>query len=1663
MYSSSSSSSGFCQYPECEGNVCIHLTSWKLEGVTPEFTDDGIIYVKTVFFPSTNTQQVELYQDSSYFNIIALGQVTSLVATNITIDERDGSGITGRVYWDATSLDFSYSGTLYCIDISSSSSTSSADSSSTSSQSTESESSSSSQCCNTVYCEGGNCAHFSNWFFSGMGDDNATNCTMFVGLFVEGSVQQVRVYKEVTLVNLTAVGQRTGAGTVTLIEQNSSGLSGTVDWDGTLLPFPNTLALSCHLFSSSSSSSSSSVDSSSSTSEGISSSTVSMSSSSSSSSIDSTSSSSSEGYSTSSESSKSNSSSSSPTSESSSSSSSIDSSSTSSESVANFSSSSSSSGVFWNQAKPLLLGISSAANPNIKNRIAQTFRVFGSTYSIGKVYIYMYRARGSFFNYWIRMSISDCYDDGTPKSELFTASLNASEVIRDDWYAFEFDLVDEITPSNGYLSITLRHNGDEDNFVLWAYDETNPDSDTTAWTSNDASTWEEFYNSVFALRVVGNFDPFDPENNTVTTPPASDPITVIDDIVDGEIEYSDAILSFVVDSSGSMGMMDRYNNRQDIVNCLINRFKTFYPSNILFDVFTFGGSDVDVTSFAGGLGTFATINLDLTVPSRTTYTFSVAGSEADVGAVYENDGAEFTVLHKLKSDQVLLITYGDADPIDAGTLDLVSGTGDATIDFSAFDVVSIEDPIISYGFKTLENGHTYNIGDFRVDFDVISPVGLTNWQLFHPGSESPSISLGSNAPNGEASIDIVASTNLISRKLLSNAEIYQSEMLSIAYVGDTEVTVADASGFAVGDVIDILQGDAANIAQTITEIDGNTITFDPGVILSVTNNGLAGSVVQTSSFGKAQTIDGTTANLLVRDVDVSKKVIFYLQNSDGLYMEWDFEAFEEWISYNIFFFGETALLPMTFFEKDGTPFPDGTEVTLTVDKMPDIVSANETKSVTVSHPSFTGQTRVYLVSTDGYFRENVIDILDNSGNIQTTKIEEVGEDEDLGPYIDIADPLLFDVSAELGTTIRLNESTEEKLTPTNNILATEILAVDVTPIVNNKDVDSSLLKPYDIDRVPASTPYEDLNVSREFTQKEILDMPTVDGNVCARVLPIVEDILETVKEKEEDLSRLQRYSADTPIVAQLEQNEGDQETATEITTETTPEVTTEAVDYVIETPVFTSEGLATSSMQSFATEFVEKTFPGLNIPGIEDPLFFSKDYEIYAYADFVGETGRTLARLYLEPFEVSFITPIVIDSTYVEDSQVQYYLIDSGSEDEGCFPEYSKEYVRGYHASDESTITLNYVVADEFILTNDKQITVTLYTNRIANLDEVAGEVSFESLSEKQQFANIRPLETTEIDEDGEVVDAQQTAIDQWREIVENNPFEEVIESVNETDDAPSPSERTSLANDAINQYAELVGGTIGDDQESVPESLFYQNPGEWTLAKQFDQYEFTIQVVNGKASLTIPTSDIVSLLFVEASVPFGDQDQHEQILADMFFIANPISVAGLSPRILVPVENEVYEVGTSIEYLDASELIEDNVQVNFSFRSSKNFNTEPSSSVTDSGWAGGVFIGPIEPVEPRPVDPTADVVCPPIVEVTANIEVFHPSGYVRKVARLLSLTGQNFGDEEDSFIFFASDATTPLYAEGSTNPNAKISIDLDDEYNPTDIFVGEDGVKRLR
>ena len=66
------------------------------------------------------------------------------------------------------------------------------------------------------------------------------------------------------------------------------------------------------------------------------------------------------------------------------------------------------------------------------------------------------------------------------------------------------------------------------------------------------------------------------------------------------------------------------------------------------------------------------------------YTFTVSSANATAGAVYSNNGQNFTVSSTIAAGTTLVCTSAGGNPTGSGTLTRVSGTGDATITFSSF-------------------------------------------------------------------------------------------------------------------------------------------------------------------------------------------------------------------------------------------------------------------------------------------------------------------------------------------------------------------------------------------------------------------------------------------------------------------------------------------------------------------------------------------------------------------------------------------------------------------------------------------------------------------------------------------------------------------------------------------------------------------------------------------------------------------------------------------------------------------------------------------------------------------------------------------------------------------------------------------------------------------
>lgn len=1654
MPSSSSSRSLCCAYPVCSGGVaCERLTNWYLDGFCEANVPSCTLYVLLDSFDGP-LQQVEIYSDAGYLNLVAIGQ--NSIGT-IILEERNNSGISGTVVWNGVPVEYPSPVILLCDEVSSSSLSSlgtTSSSSSISSSSSSSSVSSSSGCCQNPNCVGTDCEEFSEWTLAGMSDSNTDDCKLYLSFDYFDSEQQVKLFKDAARIQLVAVGQGSGLG-ILLEERNNSGISGTVVWSGY---FARSAAayLDCFVSSSSQptlSSSSSSISSSSS------------------SSINSTSSSSS--------------SSSSSLSSESSSSSSIDSSSTSSESEGNTSSSSSSSAEIWNKTKPLILGATAINYSGKTSRVGQTIVINEEVYEIGNVFVYLYGPQGVDDSYTVYLDLYSCDDNGHPDSLIDTKSIAGSSIDEDDWYAFDFS-VNGITPSNKFLCFVLRQSGGNDNnYVLWGHYVT---SDLRGGKAIylENNEWKTRGGILRSLKVAGNFDAFDLDNYRILTPsaPIKEEIGELENggfnqtalyKSEGDYErdyvglsYPNIFLSFVMDSSGSMGWNDRFSDRVEFLTKTVNRFLEDYPESVLIDIVNFGSQTIDATSVFDGLGKAMTINLDLNYPTRTSYILTVEGASAASGTIYTHNGVEYTVQQDVSNGDSLIVV-GEQSPLASGEMTKKdgSGSGDNTISFTSIDTMDISKGIVGYGFKNFEGGHTYNVGPISVDGVQLDFEGSSNWNSFSPVSTTSTLSDGNNGPKGENSLDIfVEFDSFVIRRSLGIINLVNSPITSPVAQDDLIVNTSNASAFVVGDYVDIMDGEIASIGREITAIpSGSQIQTAQVNGYNINDNASFGGIVQNSNFLNAIVLDGTTAQILVRDVDVTSNssMTFYLQTIEGLTIEWDFVPYAEWHVYNIYYWGETALLPIEGFDMDGQPLPDFTKVFLYVDEVPE-PTTDILVTQKVVKKSVAGSNKVYVSDNSSYSVGGQIDIITGE-DVQTSTVIEKGSDAS-GDFLIIFPPLGFEVSADLNSKIlEITDDSEQDFgsqISTATLLPSVLSMINVTSIVAGSDIPSSILKEYDDDPLPASTPYSDLNLDRERIKFSREDIPFFDGIAAIRILPITEDNLKTIQEKSKDENLSVTYDqSDEFVITQLLQEENDEALAEEeeenatTTTITTPsgdelqkllDQSLDPTTYQIESPVFLLNGIAKSAFTTFDINLEPTTVSGLSIPVFKDGKvtrttsggILAKSYTVFPA---ISTDGALVSKQYLESFEVLFVTPYSIYSSFGGPGIAK--VVDLGF-DEDCktFNGYATKVIPGDYAEGDG-FSIDYTVLFKNALLSSGDLRIRIYSNPVVDRELVA---RFPVLFTNTEF-NGQPPKQYIVEEDGVTFNIVQplSQVDQWRQDVQNNPEAKRIQDASVATGGLRPNEDSTIGravSSLENAGFEFAGSknklTAGDVLQ------YYQNPNEWVVADQYQDFqEITIPVVNGRATLTLPSSEIETLLMVEASIAFGDGNAYETIRNDLVFIESPIEIETITPfKIYALGEDFTYEVGVNVKW--RGEIIDDNVSVLFAPVDTRAI---PSVSKTDDGWAGGIYLGPHKPVV---MTCREECLCyGEYEEIDITVSYL---GRSRTVGRWMEWIGRypgSGGDETSDFAFFVTRSGDDFaWSDGGKDKSVRVNSDLSDFVN---------------
>lgn len=1409
---------------------------------------------------------------------------------------------------------------------------------------------------------------------------------------------------------------------------------------------------------------------------------------------------------------------------SSSSSSSIDSSSTSSESELNFSSSSSSSGVIWNVLKPFTYGHSAINGSGINNYIAQTISVENEIadgyVSVYKAYCYLYASQGSTSSLNINLDIYTCTSDAKPDIFVASNSVSGSTITEDGWYEFLYN-TSPIPLTNNYLSFVLSQNsGDEDNYVLWGYVEDVELSTTKSFISNDGNNWEETDNTVYGLKVMKeNRTLFDFEERRIVSESAKEkefPTTLpleneeFDDTKyeDGKvvIDNPKLLASFVVDSSGSMGWNDRFENRIDFANALVNHFSQYYDNDVLYDFVRFGSIEIDESGFDQQAETMK-INLDAREPTRKTYVFTTTNPVNVVkNVVYAHNNFNYTV-YKDASNVTSIVLTGTTDPLASGSLVKTIGSGDSPINFSSVKTINVDNSyFIACGFKNFRQNNIsspYSIAAVRVDeVDLIDCTSVSNWQLFYENG-SHSITVANNGPESGTSLDVITSSynSLNVRRPLTNRVLSVANISSNIASGDVIAEISNVSSFFVDQKIDFVDYNNMDFAHTVTSADNenNILGFTPAMREGVLNYNDSKGIVQESGLYNLYKFTGTTIMLLVKNaLNYNNKITFYLQTTDGYMLEWDFYPLKIWYSYYFYWLSQTAKFNFTLKDKNGKYLEDGTQVNIEVGSKSG-VDDSTTKYQKVSGSANIGDFIIYVDSFEGFEREQSISIVSKS-NVQQTVIKEIGTNTN-GSYIEVYDPLQFSLDLGNNPIISVTATSTPPLNDENQLAAVPLPMIDVTPIVTGKQLDPILLKPYDPPQIDPTTTYDEVNFDKVRIRNTVYELPTIDGKAVLRVLPITEDIIKTIKEKEDEAESLLTLRV-TPSISS--QNGLVELPTINAVSNVTSSVITEE-DFTVETPVFSVNGKASSTMTSTATTFENKFFAGLSIPGLDTEQntetgeygqkIDSKEYDIYTSILARSLTGKALAKIYINEFKSYFAPQYYITSK--GDGQGVYYwaanscgatVTSTQSEIRPDFWDRAK--FPGVHASSGKPYTIRYTVTDKFSLLKNGTLKIRIYSNQITPIENVAANLCpHEDLTElySENYINVKST------------DGSTSSIEKWRQAVAENKFSLIL--------ANQYGEGSGTALDNTLYFVNSFTEQNGSESESKayqraygvkpPSSNYgpscseiikmYQDQDIWTMAQQFSVFETEISVINGHASLTLPASNLSALILVEASYTFGN-GLFESVRGDFVFYANPLNVEKISPE-TINADNPtaISEIGARITWMDDTLGYIDPNGVTASFeKTSSSTNLSPTVSIPQDGLLGGIFIGPRPVIYPATMlkdlyrilgegsgspavsysnaEPCSDQDS----EIEAiDITVSSPTGYVYACTR----TFKWLAIEKNQFIFSVTIEGDSTWADGGIESSTKLITDLSNNANKTiyglledntRYYVGEEGIEKL-
>lgn len=1169
-----------------------------------------------------------------------------------------------------------------------------------------------------------------------------------------------------------------------------------------------------------------------------------------------------------------------------------------------------------------LMAISFSAS--YQNRISQSIEMLLDNYDLNKIALYLGDRRGVDTGYNVIIEIYESDSEGKPNTLLETISKPATDFSSEGWYFFESIQGSRARPPKGMLSIVYyQDGGSEENCVPWYYSKNNSSgvfSKQTCHITSSGDTrasWESVPEKSMIMKLITDIDLFTEAYETsdinIIQTASGNPATII---LEGEEYLSNGltagqnvkliesdnplnedpflrpyvtisnpklITSLIVDGSGSMGWSDRRERRLEIATAIKDLLFETYPGEAKLDIVRLGAVQIEDLEF-NSQNSYATIKIDLSIPNAT---------------VPNADGSE----------------------------------------------PSLSDGIIAYGFRDLEKNHEYIIsdifaadatienGDGQYDTSIKTRIPL-NMSSFGDPILKASFAIDAVGPGAETAgeegrYSVVAQlsgdVNHIRRNIQVERHLVVSGLTSVESDGSLFIEIEDSSLFSSFTNVDILDSDNANIWKTISSVDGDTIGLTDGLLLQVGSQASSlGGIAQESVAGKSIDLsNSTTLEILIKDKNVSRSVTFYLQTSKGGRLEWQINPFEEWESLLYYYTDVGGAILINGFDTDRDPLPDGTEVQIYVNSPNKDFQADDEKLTydILNTPVLESQDRIEI--------ETVADI--KVGDIATL-IAESGEEFE-GYIIETILPeenifIIFPPwSNSDGVEITRVEINPAAVVETGeNQFYLPLSAVDVTPSEVGRDIDPSVLAPYDPPRTSSSNPDKNLyniDASREISLPNdfpaMYDPDSKKAYVSLNILPITEDYLDTEFDKEEKVRTATKKVLTDGEKSQLEaleelyrietQNlEQEDNSLVEAIDKyiVSDQPVDEDADYKILTPVLLFGGYAESFMQTFATElawleekdigrFIEsyslyggdENWPYEGLCGIQ--------YDLYPYILMKNQLGAIIAIKEVTPFPIFFASPYQIWSNIgPAENKVKFHCVMAVPDAEPGEPdtvEYDVFLPGCYPASDKTTY-IDYVVTERGRLLKEGVLRIKIFDAHRTTL-------------QMNDPTSVTP-----------------------------NFLTEVCGSIDEPFDV-------NIQRRCFYNKRELKDG---------PET--YLSGAPYQEATYLEDYtgEFLVDIVNGRARIEIKApQSVVAKILVVAEFVFPEDSYQSVVKPDPIWFPCPLAIEYYgAKRFLSGHDQPLYEIGAIVTYME--EPVEDNVIVEFFSKSHNRFLPGQASNVLVSG-----------------------------------------------------------------------------------------------------------------